>query len=95
MLKIVCVSLFAVLALATGVAFGSRPVPVQATHHVQVEQDTPVVLGEVGSVRLTPRIVRHAAPQHTRVVVDAPRIFVCGPMHENAIGGHNRDCEWK
>jgi hypothetical protein len=23
------------------------------------------------------------------------RVWTCGPMHENAIGGFNRDCEWR
>ncbi len=23
------------------------------------------------------------------------KVYTCGPMHENLVGGANRDCEWK
>ncbi len=33
--------------------------------------------------------VSHAQPKKVE------KVWVCGPMHENLVGGANRDCSWK
>lgn len=88
------------LFLGTGIAlagYRSAPtvahqdftVPAMEVAPPAVELTSPAVF-EVGEVTIYGQ-----APHYThRNTTAAKKHFVCGPMHDNAVGGRNSDCEW-
>lgn len=84
----------AVLALFASLAFATTAPTSAPTTYAAPAQDFPVVSVDLdGSPVYTVReVVIAAAPTHK-----APRakVWTCGPMTDNLIGGRNRTCEWK
>lgn len=54
---------------------------------IPAEQDPTIYLDEV--------VIKTTLPSHLATKVQKPKVWVCGEMGENLVGGRNRNCEWK
>lgn len=89
----------AALAAAVVAIFATAPVTHRAPAPTFIQVPEVTIVGEVPSipevnVEDLPRVTQ-AAHRVTRPVATKQLRFVCGPMHENDIGGQNADCFYR
>lgn len=64
--------------------------------HEQVKQAPVTVEAEPVLITLPTMTIEGRLPEKKVVsTVAHVKHYVCGPVYENRVGGHNSDCEWK
>ena len=93
-LGLIVISAVIGLFLGTGYALASAHAAVNHSEpRIVVPQDKPVVVELPEVIEVAPITVYGTVPRkHAHV---APKQWVCGDMHDNSVGGRNRDCEWR
>lgn len=97
-MKLSLIVLASVFGLTLGSAIGiaqateDRPQVTQVKAPVSEEVPNRPVVEEAPAVIRVHEVVIVAQRPQVKV---AQRVWVCGPMHDNQIGGRNADCEWK